>query len=79
LPIYEYNCHNCGQRVEVLILAGRGDPACPNCGAPLSDRLISTPNVIGRHYQRAPGSTCCGREERCDLPPCGDDDSCRRA
>jgi hypothetical protein len=25
-----------------------------------------------------PGTTCCGRAERCETPPCSLDDTCRR-
>jgi hypothetical protein len=25
-----------------------------------------------------PGSTCCGRSERCDTPPCSNDGKCQR-
>jgi len=59
MPIYEYLCGNCGERVEVLIRpsaalrqgSGQGSgsggaPCCPECGSSLSEKLFSAPNVI---------------------------------
>lgn len=94
MPIYEYLCGNCGERVEVLVrpstlrqaqdTAGSGHrsgsdtPSCPQCGSPLSDKLLSVPNVISRWGQPSGGGTCCGREERCAAPPCSTGKVCRR-
>lgn len=78
MPIYDYFCHNCGKRVEVW-LRSQGDPAlCPACGRLLQDRLLSAPHMVRAESQRPPGRTCCGREERCDSPPCSADEGCRR-
>ena len=77
MPIYEYLCKNCGERVEVLIRSGSGAPYCPECGSPLSEKLFSVPNVISRWGQPSGGGTCCGREERCAAPPCSTGETCR--
>lgn len=78
MPIYEYLCRNCGERVEVLVRSGSGTPSCPQCGSPLLEKLLSIPNVISRWGQSSGGGTCCGREERCAAPPCSTGEACRR-
>ena len=78
MPIYEYRCQNCGEKVEVLVRMGTSTPpACPNCGNPLLEKLFSAPYVM-RGGGRPAGLTCCGREERCEAPPCSTDGLCRR-
>lgn len=76
MPIYEYRCQNCGERVEVWLRSGGETPHCPNCDSTLLERLFSAPYVISG--QRLPGHTCCGREERCATPPCSTGEECRR-
>jgi putative FmdB family regulatory protein len=86
MPIYEYRCGNCGERVEVLIRPSAGSghrpdsgaPSCPECGSPLLEKLFSAPNVISRWGQPSGGGTCCGREERCAAPPCSTGETCGR-
>jgi putative FmdB family regulatory protein len=79
MPIYEYNCHMCGKRVEVLVLSPGAEATCPICGEPLKDKLISAP-FLPRYAERRPlaGHTCCGLEERCGQPPCEDGGTCIR-
>jgi putative FmdB family regulatory protein len=78
MPIYEYHCQRCGKRVEVLLPSRTATPACPHCGAVLRDRLFSAPSLLKGPASRPGGETCCGREERCDAPPCSSGGSCRR-
>jgi putative FmdB family regulatory protein len=85
MPTYEYECQSCGYGFEMR----QGITAleeCPECRGPVQ-RLISggTGFILkgkdlgqpGRQGQTCSwehgGRTCCGREERCDRPPCGDD------
>jgi putative FmdB family regulatory protein len=45
MPIYEYECQNCGKRTELL--QRMDDPplaTCPECGGPVK-KLISSPAV----------------------------------
>ena len=78
MPIYEYRCATCGERVEVLIRSTATAAVCPKCGSLLTDRLFSAPHVLNGESRRPAGHTCCGREERCDTPPCSGGGSCRR-
>jgi putative FmdB family regulatory protein len=77
MPIYEYHCATCNTRVSVLVRSNRSTPTCPGCGSPLTDRLFSVPHVLSSRTQRPAGRTCCGREERCDAPPCSGEGECR--
>src|SRR5207245_9861972 len=48
MPIYEYECENCGRRSSALL--GRfdsADPPCPNCGQLQLHRLVSTFATFG--------------------------------
>jgi putative FmdB family regulatory protein len=78
MPIYEYRCATCGAHVEVLIRSTTATPVCPECGSPLTDKLFSAPHVLSSQSRRPAGHTCCGREERCDTPPCSSGGTCRR-
>lgn len=78
MPMYEYWCATCGERVEVLIRSHATTPTCPKCGSPLTERLLSVPYVLSRESRRPAGQTCCGQAERCDMPSCSGGGSCRR-
>jgi len=44
VPIYEYRCKRCGERLEVLQRLGSGPEglACPRCGGDVLEREVST-------------------------------------
>lgn len=77
MPIYEYRCDRCGRTFEKLV-RGRGTVTCPDCGSVSLEKLLSTPALLSGRTARPTGQTCCGREERCDAPPCSTDDACWR-
>lgn len=82
MPTYEYLCDSCGHEFEAFQKI-TDDPIsdCPECGGTVR-RLIGTGGgfiVKGSHshpggHQRNPScdrdTPCCGREVRCDKPPC---------
>ncbi len=76
MPIYEYCCRNCTARFEKLT-RGDAEVRCPECGSTVLDKLISAPAKRSSERAREPGHTCCGREERCDAPPCSTGGTCR--
>lgn len=79
MPIYEYKCNECGGVQEVLHKSFQTIETvkCSNCGSGDLTRLISTANVsMGGTSNK--GLTCCGREERCSMPPCATNNVCRR-
>jgi len=79
VPIYEYRCNNCGRIQEFLVMGGKEiDIACPDCGSRDMERLLSLASFINAETSRLPGKTCCGRDERCESPPCSTGGRCRR-
>ena len=88
MPTYEYLCESCGYKFEKLQNMNE-EPVkvCPKCGKEVK-RLIGTGMGIifkgkgfySTDYRKQPtgGKTCCGRDERCDRPPCSDNGVCRR-
>jgi putative FmdB family regulatory protein len=81
MPIYEYRCNRCGKVSEILLVGGHSDDeavACKHCGGTDLKRILSASSFSFADSGRAPGSTCCGRDERCDSPPCSTGGTCRR-
>ncbi len=78
MPIYDYKCQECGRVSEIFLRSSDNENiSCPNCGSKNLKRLISASYMI-RMNASMPGTTCCGRTERCETPPCSTDDRCRR-
>ncbi len=79
MPIYEYRCNDCGEITEVLTGMGSQDiPRCRGCGSTNLEKLMSASFFTFKEGSRAPGTTCCGRTERCEAPPCSTGGTCRR-
>jgi putative FmdB family regulatory protein len=76
MPIYEYQCKKCGNTSEFLVGVGQDqvELKCKKCGSLKLEKIFSktviskTADIIGNQH----GKTCCGRDERCDNPPCSD-------
>ena len=56
MPLYEYECSDCGKRFDRLVAASAADDAtCPRCGAAKVRRLISViAGMAGRASEPAP-------------------------
>jgi putative FmdB family regulatory protein len=52
MPIYEFECEECGARFEELVAAG-GGVACPGCGSERTRRLFSSVSPPGRQPRGA--------------------------
>ena len=79
MPIYEYKCINCGNVYECFIKHNDDKQIkCPECGSTNKKKILSVTSPIYSENHRPHGKTCCGREERCDSPPCGGGGRCRR-
>ena len=82
MPLYEYRCAKCDRISEFLVGVGKGktEIKCEHCGSEEMIKVISASfvssgkGIVGSQH----GKTCCGRDERCDTPPCSDDGTCRR-
>jgi len=53
MPIYEFECEECGARFEELVAAGVEAIACPTCGSVRTRRLISPVSPPGRQPRGA--------------------------
>ncbi|MGN6215764.1 MAG: FmdB family zinc ribbon protein [Solirubrobacterales bacterium] len=52
MPIYEFECEECGARFEELVAAG-AETACPQCGSERARRLYSQVSPPGRQPRGA--------------------------
>ena len=48
MPIYEFECEECGAGFEELVAAGTESVACPECGSERSRRLSAAVSPPGR-------------------------------
>jgi putative FmdB family regulatory protein len=86
MPTYEYQCDLCGLRFERRQpITEESVTECPECHGEVR-RLVSGGagfmlkgsgnHRVGRKENgcslESSGTTCCGRDERCGKPPCGD-------
>ncbi len=53
MPIYEFECEECGGRYEELVSADAEAPPCPACGARGAQRLLSNVAPAGRQPRGA--------------------------
>lgn len=76
MPIYVYECPRCGEFEEQQSMSAPALERCPTCDEPVRKLIAGGANVVvkGRGASAARcsrGTPCCGRETRCDRPPCG--------
>lgn len=45
MPIFDYNCDQCGTTFELLLLKDSPTPACPDCRSEKLTKLLSAPMV----------------------------------
>lgn len=53
MPIYEFECEECGGRFEELVRGGGARVACPSCGSGRHRRLLSPVSPPGRQPRGA--------------------------
>ena len=76
MPIYVYECPRCGEFEEHQPMSATALERCPTCGEPVRKLIAGGTGVFvkgrGAGAARCERETpCCGRETRCDKPPCG--------
>jgi putative FmdB family regulatory protein len=47
MPILEYQCKECAQQFETIVL-GAQQPACPSCHSTKLERMLSVFAVVGK-------------------------------
>lgn len=79
MPIYDYKCLDCGKTIEIFQRTLQEKSVhCPHCGSNQTEKLLTAPGIVRMADSSTKGATCCGREERCETPPCSTGESCRR-
>jgi putative FmdB family regulatory protein len=53
MPIYEFECEECGGRFEELVAADAASAACPSCRSKRTRRLVSQVSPPGRQPRGA--------------------------
>ena len=76
MKIYEFKCEDCGSIFE-LLKDETVKLTCSICSSVNIKRVFSSPLIV-KDYTKSEGKTCCGRDERCSSPPCGDSGTCVR-
>ena len=76
MPTYVYECTKCGEFEQQQSISAPALDRCPQCGGDARRIIAGGTSFImkGRgaaesHCDRS--TPCCGRETRCDKPPCG--------
>lgn len=62
MPMFEYQCQDCGQRFEALVIANRRPEACPRCDSPRIEKQFSTFGLggVGGHSSPSSWGSSCG-------------------
>lgn len=77
MPIFDYRCKECGEISEILLRSEDAEVRCPSCGSGDMERLVSASRTI-KMGASSTDTTCCGKTERCEQPPCSTGGGCRR-
>jgi putative FmdB family regulatory protein len=82
MPIYEYECCKCGVISEFFEGMTQEQPVrkCDACGSDDLTRIMprGVQSRMGQVMGSQGGKTCCGREDRCDTPPCAKGAACHK-
>jgi putative FmdB family regulatory protein len=75
VPTYTYLCPRCGEFEQQQTMSDSPLESCPRCGGEVKRVIAAGPGFIMKGKGSAANcgqhSPCCGRETRCDKPPCG--------
>jgi putative FmdB family regulatory protein len=80
MPTYTYTCSNCGVFEEQQSIKEDTLKTCPKCGMPVKRVITGGSGFImrsgaspsNRNRECNMETPCCGREVRCNKPPCSD-------
>jgi putative FmdB family regulatory protein len=76
MPTYIYECTRCGEFEQEQAISASALDHCPTCGDVVRRLIAGGTSFVmkggGASASHCDRSTpCCGRETRCDRPPCG--------
>jgi putative FmdB family regulatory protein len=78
MPIFEFSCTSCGDRLELLVSGSSTQPECPSCGSNALKRELSVPSSLSGVSKGSMGSPeavgCCGVNP--EQAGCGGPGSC---
>jgi putative FmdB family regulatory protein len=60
MPIYAYQCQQCEQRFETLVMRSNETVTCPNCGSEELQKLITAAAITSGTPETPCGSAPCG-------------------
>jgi putative FmdB family regulatory protein len=64
MPIYEFECQECGKFSEIIVFGSADSPKCRYCGSQhMKKRLSAHSSMSGPSKNRMPGlgdTACCG-------------------
>jgi len=64
MPLFDYQCLDCGNHSEILITGSREQPRCQSCNSANLKKMISAPSSLsGTPGTKFPGpgdTACCG-------------------
>jgi putative FmdB family regulatory protein len=63
MPLFEYECQNCGKVFEELVFTSRipdEEITCPHCGFNKARKRISAPAIGGFSSDSSAGAPACG-------------------
>lgn len=63
MPVYEYECRQCGERFELFVRFGQdaSSPTCPKCGSTEVRKALSLFGLGGGHsLSSSGGGSSCG-------------------
>lgn len=66
MPIFEYQCRECGAKFEKIVSSSSGQVTCKNCDSDQVARLLSVFAVPGHSTNASsePGPCACGAPRR---------------
>ncbi|MDA3915360.1 MAG: zinc ribbon domain-containing protein [Deltaproteobacteria bacterium] len=77
MPIYEYQCNNCSENFETLVMVS-STPECPSCNSNDLSRLMSACGFIskssgpsGETTVKSAGTSACGSCSSSNCSSCG--------
>ena len=70
MPIYEYKCNSCLNKIELLFMPGEDENEikCTQCGSNDLTRLLASKIGISKSASAKTHSTCCGSTTPCSSP-----------